>query len=103
MKLLALVPALFLAACATTAPLPAGLAAGKFVSMSCADGKTFSVRAAEGGETVRIRALHGSAELDRKADGVYEGEGYRLAASGPAGFNLMHDGKPQGSACKAAA
>src|SRR5687768_10681715 len=92
-----------LAGCATTAGVPAGMAAGKFVSFACADGKTFSARAADGGASVRVRAHQGSAELDRKADGVYEGDGYKLVTQGSDGVSLLHDGKTQGKNCKAAA
>jgi hypothetical protein len=91
-----------LAGCATQSA-PDGMAPGKFVSFACADGKTFSARAAEGGASVRVRAHHGSAELDRKSDGVYEGDGYKLVTQGADGVTLMHDGKPQGKNCKAAA
>lgn len=90
-----------LAGCATPST-PAGMAPGKFVSFACADGKTFSARAAEGGASVRVRAHQGSAELDRKGDGVYEGDGYKLV-TGADGVTLMHDGKSQGKNCKAAA
>lgn len=90
-----------LAGCATQST-PAGMAAGKFVSFACADGKSFSARAAEGGDSVRVRAHHGSAELDRKGDGVYEGDGYKLVTQGSEGVTLLHDGKPQGRNCKAA-
>lgn len=104
MKHLLAIPAgLLLAACASTAHVPAGLAEGRFVSMTCADGKTFSVRAAEGAASVRVRAMHGSAELDRKGDGLYEGDGYRLTFQGPDAVSLSHDGKVQGRACKVAA
>jgi len=92
-----------LAGCASTPTVPAGLQPGKFVSFACGDGKTFSVRAAEGGETVRVRAHHGSAELDRKADGVYEGDGYQLITRGSAAVSLLHGGKSQGQNCKPAA
>jgi hypothetical protein len=91
-----------LAGCAAQST-PAGMASGKFVSFACADGKTFSARAAERGASVRVRAHHGSAELDRKADGVYEGDGYKLVTQGPDGVTLMHQGKQQGRNCKAAA
>jgi hypothetical protein len=91
-----------LAGCATQSATT-GMAPGKFVSFACADGKIFSARAAEGGETVRVRAHHGSAELDRKGDGVYEGDGYKLVTKGADGISLTHDGKPQGKNCKAAA
>ena len=102
MKLhVALLAAGVLAACASTSTVPTGMLAGRFVTYACGDGKTFSVRAAEGGDTVRVRAHHGSAELDRKSDGVYEGDGYRLVSEGGSA-TLSHDGKPQGSGCKPA-
>ena len=91
-----------LAGCATPTA-PAGMPAGKFISFACADGKTFSARAAEDGASVRVRAHHGSAELDRKADGVFEGDGYKLVTEGAQGLSLTHDGKTQGTNCKAAA
>lgn len=91
-----------LAGCASTS-VPAGMQSGKFVTFACEGGKTFSARAADDGATVRVRAHHGSAELERKADGVYEGEGYKLSTQEPGGVSLMHDGKPQGKGCKAAA
>jgi len=91
-----------LAGCATQSA-PAGMAPGKFVSFACADGKTFSARATQDGASVRVRAHHGSAELDRKGDGVYEGDGYKLVTQGSDGVSLVHDGKTQGKNCKAAA
>lgn len=94
--------ALVLAGCAST-QVPAGMQPGKFVTFACADSKSFSVRAADGGDSVRVRAHHGSAELDRKADGVYEGDGYKLVTQGAEGVSLSHDGKSQGKSCKAAA
>lgn len=83
--------------------MPAGMQSGKFVTFACEGGKTFSARAADDGSTVRVRAHHGSAELERKAGGVYEGEGYKLSTQEAGGISLMHDGKPQGKGCKAAA
>lgn len=91
-----------LAGCATTSGVPAGMAPGKFVQFSCAGGKVFSARAADGGASVRVRAHHGAAELDRKGEGVYEGDGYRLVTAGPGAVSLIHDGKPQASQCKPA-
>ncbi len=91
-----------LAGCATQ-NTPAGMASGKFVSFDCADGKVFSARAAQDGASVRVRAHHGSAELDRKGDGVFEGEGYKLITQGSDAVSLLHDGKSQGKNCKAAA
>jgi hypothetical protein len=88
-------------ACAS-APMPApGMVAGKFVEFQCQGGR-FSARVAEDGKTVRVRGLHGAAELDMKAQGVYEGEGYRLDTQGPNGVSLMHGGKANGTNCKAA-
>jgi hypothetical protein len=91
-----------LAGCASTGA-PAGMQPGKFVTFACADGKTFSARAADGGASVRVRGHHGSAELDRKADGVYEGDGYQLVTQGADAVSLVHGGKVQGKACKAMA
>ena len=91
-----------LAGCAAPSAVPSGMAVGKFVSFACAGGKTFSARAAEGGSTVRVRGHHGAAELDRKADGVYEGDGYKLITAGPDAVSLVHGGKPEASKCKAA-
>ena len=90
-----------LAGCATQSA-PPGMAEGKFVSFACADGKSFSARAAEGGASVRVRAHQGSAELDRKSDGVYEGDGYKLVTQGADGITLTHEGKPQGRNCRVA-
>jgi hypothetical protein len=84
------------------APLPAGISAGRFVTMSCAENKQFQVRLSESGKTVRVRGHHGSAELDARSDGVFEGEGYRLRTRGEGAVSLEHDGKSQGKACKAA-
>jgi hypothetical protein len=91
-----------LAACARTPPAPGGLEAGRFVTMSCGDGKSFQVRYAEDGRTVRVRAHPGSAELDRQSDGVFVGEGYSLNLKGEGGVSLDHAGKSQGKACKRA-
>ena len=91
-----------LAGCASGPSLPPGMAAGKFVSFACEGGKMFSARAAEDSKTVRVRGHHGSAELDMKSDGVYEGDGYTLTTKGADGVTLMHSGKPEGKACKPA-
>ncbi|MCM2251364.1 MAG: hypothetical protein NDJ19_03280 [Ramlibacter sp.] len=104
MKLvLASVALLGLAGCAVTSAVPAGMPSGKFVSFTCADGKTFSARAADGGASVRVRGHHGAAELDRKADGVYEGDGYRLVTQGSDAVTLIHNGKAEARHCRAAA
>jgi hypothetical protein len=102
---LVLVPLLsvaLLAACATAPSAPEGLEAGRFVTLSCADGKSFQVRYAEDGKTVRVRAHPGSAELERLADGNFGGEGYSLNLKGEGGMSLDHAGKTQGRACKRA-
>ena len=59
-------------------------------------------RAAEDGKTVRVRGHQGSAELDMKTDGVYEGEGYMLMTKGKDGVSLTHSGAPMGKSCKPA-
>jgi hypothetical protein len=82
--------------------LPTGVSAGRFVTMSCAENRQFQVRFSEGGMTVRVRGQHGSAELEARGDGVFEGEGYRLRSRGEGALSLEHDGKSQGKACKAA-
>ncbi len=92
-----------LAGCATQMPVAPGMTAGKFVTFTCADGKVFSARAAEDGASVRVRALHGSAELDRRPDASYAGEGYTLTTQDCGALSLMHEGKSMGSRCKAAA
>ena len=91
-----------LGGCASTPAMPQGMKTGKFVSFACEGGKTFSARAAEDGKSVRVRSLHGSAELDMKSDGVYEGDGYTLVTKGTGGASLMHAGQSQGDRCKPA-
>lgn len=73
--------------------------AGKFVNFEC-DGGRFSARAAVDGKSIRVRGLHGAAELDMKGDGLYEGDGYKLMTKGATGISLLHDGKPNGTNCK---
>ena len=82
--------------------VPAGLEAGKFVRLTCAGNTGFQVRASEDGRSVRVRALHGSAELDAKGGGVFEGEGYILRTEGDGAISLEHAGKSQGRQCKPA-
>ena len=103
--LTATVFALTLTACAST-PMPApGMVAGKFVNYECTGGR-FSARASDDGKSVRVRGLHGSAELEMKADGVFEGDGYQLTTKGDKGdkgdkgISLSHGGKPNGTQCK---
>lgn len=83
--------------------VPAGLEAGKFVRLSCAGNASFQARASEDGRSVRVRALHGSAELDAKGGGVFEGEGYVLRTVGDGALSLDHAGKSLGRQCKPAA
>jgi hypothetical protein len=100
---LALFPLLsvaLLAACASAPTAPEGLEAGRFVTLNCADSKSFQVRYADDGKTVRVRAHPGSAELERQADGTFAGEGYVLNLKGEGGMALDHSGKSQGKACK---
>ncbi|MBL8345196.1 MAG: hypothetical protein JNN03_07130 [Rubrivivax sp.] len=88
-----------LGACATS---PAGLPAGKFVTLQCADNKSFQARMSDDGRTVRVRGHHGSAELEQRGEGRYSGDGYMLNLQAEGGVALEHDGKSQGKACKAA-
>ncbi|MBL8324060.1 MAG: hypothetical protein JNJ89_03785 [Rubrivivax sp.] len=88
--------ALGLAACAAA---PA-MAPGQFVTLHCQDNKSFQARMSDDARSVRVRAHHGSAELERQADGRYAGEGYTLHMAGEGGIALEHGGKSQGKACK---
>ncbi len=94
--------AAILAGCATQVAAPAALTPGKFVNFACEGGKTFSARLAAGGSSVRVRSQHGSAELDSKGAGLYEGDGYRFVTQGSDAISLLYGGKPQGQRCKAA-
>lgn len=93
------VAAALVSGCASAPATPPGMVVGKFVSYDCTGGR-FSARAAEDGKSVRVRGLHGAAELDLKGDGIYEGDGYRLLTKGANGVSLTHDGKPNGVNCK---
>ena len=95
---IALAGAALLAGCASSPSVPAGMQAGKFVSYECEGGKRFQARLAADGSTVRIR-YEGGYELDRKADGVYEGEGWRLETQGK--MELHHKGKVAVRGCRA--
>lgn len=95
--------AVLAAGCASPAGPSGGLPAGKFVTMACAENKSFQVRRSDDGRTVRVRTHGGSAELDRQADGRYAGDGYVLNLAADGGAALEHGGKSQGKACKAAA
>jgi len=93
--------AAFVAGCASSPP--GGLAAGKFVTLQCQDGKSFQARMSDDGRTVRVRAHQGAAELERQADGRYAGDGYALNLLAEGGAALEHGGKGQGKGCKPAA
>jgi|GEM_PF-1454587 len=100
LKLLATLAAAALAAgCATTAPVPAGLVAGKFVDFDC-EGQDFQARFNPDGNTVRVRTQRGSAELAAAGDGVFQADGFRLLMKGPTGITIEHGGKPLGQGCK---
>lgn len=89
------------AACSSMAPaLPQGMTAGRFVTLACADNMQFQTRISEDGKSARVRAMHGSAELDRAADGSFAGEGYTLRLSGDGAISLNYKGKSQGAGCK---
>lgn len=87
-----------LAGCASTADVPAGMKQGKFVDFSCEGGKRMSARAAEDGSTVRVR-FEGGYELDRKAPGQYEADGWKLNMAGGVA-QLEHGGKVVAKGCK---
>lgn len=93
---------LTLVACAATAPVVPGAEPGKFVRLACADNKAFQLRVSESGRSVRVRALHGSAELEARADGDFVGDGYQLRTRGEGAIRLDHLGKPEASSCKVA-
>lgn len=95
------VPALaMLSGCAiTTSPAPAGMKVGQFVTYQCDGGKQFQARLADGGDSVRVR-YEGGWELDRKAGGIYEADGWKLMSQGT-GMQLLHNGKPAATNCRA--
>jgi hypothetical protein len=99
--MLALLGSAVLAGCASLAPPPAGMEAGKFVRFDC-DGQDFQARFNPEGNTVRVRTQHGAAELTAGADGVFQGEGFKLMTQGPTGVTIEHAGKVVGKACKRA-
>ena len=79
-----------LCACASTGEAPAGLRPGQFVAMSCEGGKAFQARLSSDQRSIRVRGLHGSAELAPAGAGVFEGEGYRLVTQGEGAIQLLH-------------
>ncbi|MGE4240409.1 hypothetical protein [Ramlibacter sp.] len=98
---LSLAAAALVAACASTATVPAGMKAGQFVEYACEGGKRLAARAAADGSTVRIR-FEGGWELDRRDGGVYEGDGWRLS-TGAGTAELAHGGKVVAKGCRATA
>jgi membrane-bound inhibitor of C-type lysozyme len=99
---LATLATLALAACATTAPVIPGAAPGKFVTLTCADNKVFQLRVSDNGGSVRVRALHGSAELEAQSGGVFSDGSYVLRTQGEGAVSLEHQGKPEARGCKVA-
>lgn len=89
-----------LAACASQ--MAAGLPSGKFVTLECAENKSFQARLSDDGRTVRVRAHAGAAELESRGGGIFAADGYVLNLRGEGGMSLEHDGKSQGKACRAA-
>ncbi len=68
--------------------------------MNCAENKTFQVRWAADGKTLRVRSHAGAAELSRQPDGKYTADGFVLDLAGAGGASLDVAGKSQGKACK---
>jgi hypothetical protein len=97
-------PLLVLAAlggCASAPTAPAGMKVGQFVTYTCEGDKRFQARAAEGGDTVRLR-YEGGYELDRKSPGVYEADGWKLITGASGTAELHHNGKQTHKNCKLA-
>jgi hypothetical protein len=88
-------------ACATPVERAAGLKPGEFVVLSCQGGKVFRARLSPEGDSVRVRTLHGSAELAAAGGGVFKGDGFELDARPAEGVSLMHNGKVDSSGCRA--
>jgi hypothetical protein len=99
---LTLLSAALAAGCASVPSATADLPADRFVTLNCADGKSFQVRRAQNGQTVRVRSHQGSAELERQADGRFAGESFVLDFKAEGGISLEHASKSQGKACKRA-
>jgi hypothetical protein len=74
--------------------------AGEFVAFGCDSGKRMTVRAADDGSTVRVR-YEGGYELDRKAPGVYEADGWKLVTK-DGSSELIHNDKTVLKNCKPA-
>lgn len=77
----------------------AKLQAGKFVEFTCDTGR-FSARLAQDNSSIRVRTIHGSAELERQADAKWSADGFVLTLAGANGTELTHSGKAIGKNCK---
>lgn len=91
---------ILLSACATQPSVPVGMKPGQFVTYQCDGGKRLQARLAADGSSVRVR-FEGGYELDRKGDGMFEGEGFTLTSANGM-LALMHNGKPAAGNCKPA-
>lgn len=101
MRMLSLLSlAAVLAGCASGPSVTAGMKPGEFVHYACEGGKRLSARAAADGTTVRVRH-EGGYELDRKSDGSFEADGWKLTRAG-SGLDLAHKGKTVAKGCKPA-
>lgn len=87
-----------LAACATTSS-PMGLQEGQFVSFDC-EGSDFQARWNAQTKTVRVRTIHGAAELNQAGDAKFEGDGFVLQTTTADGTAISHSGKVIGKNCK---
>jgi hypothetical protein len=74
---------------------------GKFVTFDC-EGGDFQARWNPDTSTVRVRSHHGSAELDKVAEGTFRGDGFELVSAGSSGATLSHAGKVISKNCKRA-
>jgi hypothetical protein len=99
MFLLSVGAAAVLSGCASMSNAPAGLEPGRFVSFDC-EGQDFQARFNPDGNTVRVRTHYGAAELAAAADGVYQGDGFRLLTKSATGVTIEHAGKAIGKNCK---
>ncbi len=105
--LIATIAVLSLAACASNGSksnsfpelAKAQLQAGKFVEFTCEGGR-FSARLAQDNSSIRVRTIHGSAELERQADASWAADGFVLTLVGANGTELTHSGKAIGKNCK---
>lgn len=90
---------LLTAACATA---PAGMQAGRFVDYACDNNARFSARLADDGKTVRVRSIHGAAELADQGGGRFADSEFVLTTGGERGISLEHNKKVIAANCKRA-